>query len=392
MKLKSKEFNLALVWFGAGVSIAEILTGTYFAPLGLAKGVAAILLGHLIGCALLFFAGYIGARSKRSSMECAKFSFGIVGSKFFALLNVLQLAGWTAIMIYDGAISANEIFKNGSGMWAFIIGAMIILWIALGIKSVNKLNAVAMSALFVLTVILCKIVFFGKGNAQFDFDISKENALSFGAAVELSVAMPLSWIPLAGDYIRESEKPFASSLTCAVTYGVTSCWMYVIGMGVALYAGESDIAKIMHASGLGFAALAIVVLSTVTTTFLDAYSAGISFETIYPKPKGKWISMAVTVLGTLCAIFFPMDSITEFLYLIGSVFVPMIAILCADFFILKTDNSALRFDAARFAIWIFGFALYRISLGWNFILGNTVPVLVVIFLVTLAFGKFCAKK
>lgn len=154
MKLKSKEFNLALVWFGAGVSIAEILTGTYFAPLGLAKGVAAILLGHLIGCALLFFAGYIGARSKRSSMECAKFSFGIVGSKFFALLNVLQLAGWTAIMIYDGAISANEIFKNGSGMWAFIIGAMIILWIALGIKSVNKLNAVAMSALFVLTVIL----------------------------------------------------------------------------------------------------------------------------------------------------------------------------------------------------------------------------------------------
>ena len=39
-----------LIWFGAGVSIAEILTGTYLAPLGFGKGLMAIILGHLIGC------------------------------------------------------------------------------------------------------------------------------------------------------------------------------------------------------------------------------------------------------------------------------------------------------------------------------------------------------
>ena len=109
---KTSTFSNALIWFGAGVSIAEILTGTYFAPLGMAKGIAAILVGHLIGCALLFFAGYIGGLSGKSSMETTKFSFGNFGGRFFALLNVLQLVGWTAIMIYDGAISAASIFNN----------------------------------------------------------------------------------------------------------------------------------------------------------------------------------------------------------------------------------------------------------------------------------------
>ena len=50
-------FENGLIWFGAGVSIAEILTGTYLAPLGMGKGLAAILIGHIIGCLMLFLAG-----------------------------------------------------------------------------------------------------------------------------------------------------------------------------------------------------------------------------------------------------------------------------------------------------------------------------------------------
>lgn len=104
--------------------------------------------------------------------------------------------------------------------------------------------------------------------------------MSFGAAVELAVAMPLSWAPLISDYTREAEKPFQATLASTLTYGVVSCWMYVIGMGAAIYTGEYDIAQIMVKAGLGIAALVILVLSTVTTTFLDAWSAGISAESL----------------------------------------------------------------------------------------------------------------
>ena len=54
-------FENGLIWFGAAVSIAEILTGTYFAPLGFQKGLAAIIVGHIIGCMMFFLAGLIGA-------------------------------------------------------------------------------------------------------------------------------------------------------------------------------------------------------------------------------------------------------------------------------------------------------------------------------------------
>lgn len=100
---KTSTFQNGLIWFGAGVSIAEILTGTYFAPLGMGKGILAIVIGHVIGCALFFFAGLIGGRTGLSAMETVKLSFGKKGGLLFALLNVLQLVGWTAIMIYDGA-------------------------------------------------------------------------------------------------------------------------------------------------------------------------------------------------------------------------------------------------------------------------------------------------
>lgn len=52
-----------------------------------------------------------------------------------------------------------------------------------------------------------------------------------------------------------------------------------------------------------------------------------------------WLSL--TVIGTIAAIVYPMDNITDFLYLIGSVFAPMIAIQIADFF-LEKDSSKDR--------------------------------------------------
>ena len=108
-------------------------------------------------------------------------------------------------------------------------------------------------------------------------------SLTFGAAVELAVAMPLSWLPLISDYTRDAEKPTQATWVSVIVYGLVSCWMYVIGMGAAIFTGEYDIAVIMVKAGLGIAALVILVFSTVTTTFLDAWSAGISAESLTPK-------------------------------------------------------------------------------------------------------------
>ena len=364
---RTSVFENGLIWFGAGVSIAEILTGTYFAPLGFSKGLLAILVGHVIGCGMLFLAGLIGGRARKSAMETVKMSFGSKGGLLFALLNILQLVGWTAIMIYDGALAAGGVWDAGRWVWCLVIGGLIVVWILVGITNLGKVNTVAMAALFVLTLVLSGVIFTGGGA------LAPDDSMTFGAAVELSVAMPLSWLPLIADYTREAKEPGKATAVSALVYGVVSCWMYVIGMGAAIFTGESDIAQIMVKAGLGIAGLLIIVFSTVTTTFLDAWSAGISSESVFAKLNGKWAAVVTAVIGTAGAILFPMDDITDFLYLIGSVFAPMIAIQIADFFFLKRDLSGRAADVRNLVIWVIGFALYRYLMTVDIVVGNTLP-------------------
>ena len=346
---RTSVFSNGLIWFGAGVSLAEILTGTYFAPLGFGRAMAAILLGHLIGGLMMFAAGMIGAKERKSAMETVKMSFGEKGSLLFAVLNVLQLVGWTAIMIYDGALAADGVLHTGNWVWAVIIGALIIVWIFIGLTNLGKLNTVAMTALFILSLVLFKVIFFGSGSMT---PIVDDGSLTFGAAVELAVAMPLSWLPLISDYTREAEKPFAATLASVIVYSLVSIFMYMIGMGAAIFTGEYDIAQIMLKTGFGVVGLLIIVFSTVTTTFLDAYN------------------------------------ITNFLYLIGTVFAPMIAVQIADYFILKkADAGKSAFQWRNLIVWLAGFVIYRILMQVDTPVGNTLPDMVVTVILCLIVEK-----
>ena len=154
-------------------------------------------------------------------------------------------------------------------------------------------------------------------------------------------------------------------------------------MSAAIFTGESDIAVIMLKAGLGVMGLLIVILSTATTTFLDAFSAGVSSVSLSSKIKEKWAAVTAGVIGTICAMIFPMDDITDFLYLIGSVFAPMIAIQIADYFIIKRREVVMdggkqqAFDAPALIVWVIGFLLYRYLMTVDIPVGNTLPDMVV---------------
>ncbi|MBP3700618.1 MAG: cytosine permease, partial [Lachnospiraceae bacterium] len=174
-------FENGLIWFGAAVSIAEILTGTYLAPLGFRRGLLAIIVGHVIGCLMLFAAGLIGGKTGKSAMETVKMSFGQKGSLLFSILNILQLVGWTAIMIYDGALAANTAWTLGEWLWCLVIGGLILVWILIGLQNLGKLNTVAMAALFILTLVL-SVVIFRDGALSDGIAGVSEDSMTFGAA------------------------------------------------------------------------------------------------------------------------------------------------------------------------------------------------------------------
>ena len=385
MEKKTSIYENGLIWFGAGVSIAEILTGTYYASMDFKSAILAIIIGHIGGFILMGLSGIIGARTGLAAMETTKLSFGKVGGIFFAILNFLQLVGWTAIMIYDGAISSGELFGRGNNIWALLIGILIIIWIAVGITNLGKINTVSMIALFVLTILMSRKAF----TTNLITKASPE-ALSFGGAVELAIAMPMSWLPLISDYTSKAEKPAKATWISVGIYSLVSLWMYIIGLTGAIATGESTLSAIFSYSGIGVLAIIIIILSTVTTTFLDAYSAGISFEAIKEDADGKKVSIIVSVVGIILAIVFPMDDITNFLYLIGSVFAPMIAVQIADFF-FKAESTKSDFRI-NIASWIVGFIIYRILLKVDIVLGASIVSVILTIIVTIILRKVFQKR
>ncbi|MDD4160151.1 MAG: putative hydroxymethylpyrimidine transporter CytX [Synergistaceae bacterium] len=379
-------FSSALIWFGASVSIAEILTGSLIAPLGFSRGAAAIVIGHIIGCIPLYLAGLIGSETGRSAMETVKISFGQKGSIFFSVLNVTQLVGWTAVMIIGGGRAVALIAEKYTGVynssfWCAVIGLLVILWIEIGIKNLSKVNSITMTALFLLTVLLSFIVF--KGGS----DSMTPGSISFGSAVELSAAMPLSWLPLISDYTHNSANPRRAAWVSVLVYFAGSTWMYMIGLGASIFTGESDIARIMMSAGLGIAAVLIIVISTVTTTFLDVYSAGVSFSSITDRIGSKATAVAACIAGTALAVFTPIEQYENFLFLIGSVFAPMISILITDFFILKKDHFYESLNMANFVLWVIGFLIYRGLMAVETVFGNTLPVMAAVIILAAAAGK-----
>jgi len=370
-----------ILWFGASISIAEILTGGLLAPMGFKNGLIAIIVGHLIGTTILVLGGIIGTEERLPSIMSTRISFGLYGSYLFSILNVLQLIGWTAVMIISGARSVNQITKilwsfDNITIWSLLIGALICLWIVIGKKGWKKLNLIAVSFLFILTIVLSTVVF---RNSEL-FTKIPTGEITFGTAIELNVIMPLSWLPLIADYTRYANRKRDGVIGSYAGYFIGSSWMYIIGLGAAIVAENPDPSAMMLAANLGIAALGIIVLSTVTTTFLDAYSAGVTFLNILPKLDERKVAIAMGIIGTLIAVVMPIEQYENFLYAIGSVFAPLFAILLTDYFIIKKNRKLqenLLINWGATIVWIIGIVLYYKFRKLDFVVGTTVPVMII---------------
>lgn len=387
-EIKTSTFSQVLLWFGAAVSISELMTGALLAPLGLGQGVLAILVGHVIGMFILIPAGLIGSKSRLSWAESTRISFSKYGSCGFSLINMIQLLGWTALMIVSAAKAFDGIAKQlwnyqNERFWCFIIGLLICFWIVVGLKFLSKLNMVVVTLLFISTIVLGITVFSTPQGIA-----GTNDTITFGAAVELNIAMALSWLPLISDYTRTLKKPFSGTIGSVLSYFGGSIFMFTIGLGAAVYYGTSDVFSIMASAGLGIVALVIIVLSTVTTTFLDVYSAGVSLLNINRKFNQKLASVIVCILGVMVAIYIPLSRYEDFLYLISSVFAPLFAISFTDYFLLhqreiRPQNSL---NVKNLILWLIGFIAYRILMPYCTIVGITLPVMLGLLCISYVWG------
>ena len=365
-------FSSGIIWFGVAISVSEIEAGIEIGAATTNEGLwLPLLLGHVLGGILLFGVGLIGARVRKNAMETTASTYGAYGSKFFAVLNLLQLLAWVAVLNAQGAMAlAGLNLPISFTLTCVILAVLIGIWVWVGLKRSANVASVVIGLLTVLLAVLSIKLFVVSGadaTGAVAAGGSAANAsaaglsLGFWNVFEISMALPISWLPVISDYTKDAQKPVAATVASAAAYTVASLWMYIIGLQIAGLGAGTDIAHAILLAGLGIPGIIIVVLSTVTTNFLAANSAGESAKAVVARINPKIAGVVVSALSAVIAASGIMDHYISFLYLIASVFAPMAAVLLVSFYLGHGRGGGLGFWLWNLFAWLVGFAVYQVA-------------------------------
>ena len=385
------EWDFFLLWAGAAISLSEIWAGGMLVPFGLAAGMGVIALGHLLGNTPMALAGLIGSRHGVPSIVGTRGALGNRGSALPGVLNVVQLVGWTAVMLWIGGQSAAGLAGGAehARWWIFALGTLTTLWALSGSRVWRALQKVGVVLLLALSVTMTALALKTYGWREL-MAAPAAGGMPFMLGLDLAIAMPISWMPLVSDYTRHAAVPGRGMRGTWWGYFVVSSWMYAVGLVVALATGsgapESMLLNLMGGHGLLVPAVLVVLLSTLTTTFLDIYSNAVSAQSMFPRLGTKMAVLAGGVLGTLIALFFDATKYEGFLLLVGSAFCPLFGVVLTDYFVLKGGRYEAEelYRQGRYwyaggvnwkamAAWGAGFAIYHACAKTGFAGGSSIP-------------------
>ena len=395
--MRTSVFSNGIIWFGVAIAVSEIEAGIEIGAAASPDSLwLPLILGHVFGGILLFFVGLIGARVRLNAMETTASTFGKYGSKFFAALNTFQLLAWVAVLNAQGALAlAGLNLPLSFPVTCVILSVLIAIWVYVGLRRSAKVTTLAMVSLAVLLVLL-SVKLLGldgvaSGAAVAGAAAGSAALLGFWNIFEISIALPISWLPVISDYTKDAEKPVKATAVSAAAYTLASLWMYVIGIGISGLGVNNSIAQAILLAGFGIPGIIIVVLSTVTTNFLASNSAGESSKAIYSRINPKIAGVVVSLLSAVLAISGIMERYIGFLYLIASVFAPMAAVLIVSFYFAKDRVESRGVWIWNIVAWLAGFAVYQVAERLDSVfLGPT--LLAVVVSAVLAYARVLVRK
>ena len=395
--------DLFSLWFSLGIGLMVLQTGALLAPgLGLSGALLAIVLGTLVGVALLVSVGVIGSDTGLSSMAALKLSLGSRGAMLAALLNVLQLIGWGSfeiIVMRDAAsLLGARAFSEGSLLsnpllWTLLFGALATLLAVSGpLTFVRKVLRKWGIWLLLAACVWLTWNLFAKADLPALWAQKGDGSLPFAVGFDIAIAMPLSWLPLIADYSRfgsRAKKVFAGT---ALGFFIGNVWLMSLGVAYTLaFAPSGEVNALLLAlagAGLGIPLL-LILLDESENAFADIHSAAVSGG-ILLKLKVEHLALTIGVICTLIACFAPLAQYQNFLLLIGSVFAPLFGVVLVDHFILRKRSAQVApalFRRAALLAWLGGVSLYHLLATVCPDVGATLPALVVAGALQWAMGR-----
>jgi NCS1 family nucleobase:cation symporter-1 len=368
--------DMGLLWSNLGVSLLVIVAATALVPaLSLPQAVLAIVIGGVIGNAMLGVAGMIGADARVPAMVLLRAPFGQRGSWLPTGINVAQCIGWSIfellIIATAAAALSDELFGfEAQWLWTLVFGAVAFVLALLGpIGFVRRF--VRLFGVWAVPVALVYLTWWALDGADLGtlWDQPGEGGLSVWQGADIVVAITVSWIPLAADYTRFSKGRRSAFWGTGVGYLVPDVWLFALGAVLFLSRDLSDPAALPAAVVAGGAAAALALFALLVTetdeAFANIYSTAVSLQNLMPWASQRLLIALVTAVATLGALTIDLVDYQTFLYLLGSFFVPLFAVLLAHW--LLAGRRYARKDvfgspAARpglLVAWLAGFALYQ---------------------------------
>jgi nucleobase:cation symporter-1, NCS1 family len=365
-----------LLWGNLGVSLLVIVAGAVLVPaLSLPDALVAILVGCVIGNLMLATAGLIGADARVPGMTLMRAPLGQRGSLAPTAVNVLQGVGWTTfeliVIATAAAALSDELFGfRAQWLWTIVFGACALVLALLGpIGFVRRF--IRRFAVWAVPLALVYLTWWAFDGADLGaiWDAEGEGGLSVWQGADIVVGITVSWVPYAADYTRFSKTRRGAFAGTGIGYLVPDALLLALGAILVLSRGLDDAAALPAAVVAGgFAAIVALFALLVTETdeaFANAYSAAVSLQNAFPRAPQELLIVLVTGVATAGALVVDMGNYQSFLLLLGSVFVPLFAVLLADWLAAGAHyTTADVFESAPWragliGAWVAGFALYQ---------------------------------
>jgi nucleobase:cation symporter-1, NCS1 family len=375
------------LWANLGVSLLGpvgalgVLAPFGFSPLSLAGAGLAVVVGTVLGTLLLGIATIPGAQTGAPSMVLLRGLFGVRVSYVPTLLNCVQLVGWGVFEIVIIAKASEQLLPWDGARWPYVVAAGVLTTL----MTLRPLSVVRILRRYALgAVVLATVYLFVQMLRHPLPSLTHGSWAGFWAAADIVIAVSVSWVPLASDYSRHSRSPRTAFSSSFVGYSVTQIAYYGLGLlalATVVHASDNqdvlahDMFAAFIAVPVGWLAFAVLVLRELDQSFVDSYSTVVSLQNVWPRMDRRILGVVVGTVATVLALVLQISDYFSFLYLLGSVFVPMFAVFVVDYFLLAGHRGWDTSPSARprwrmLLPWALGFAMYQLVyspavLGWD---------------------------
>ena len=367
----------ASLWFSLGVGLLVMQIGAYLVPaVGTRDAAIAIVLGSLVGSGLLAWTAKLGCDTGLTSAGLMHATYGSWFAKLPVLLNIAQLIGWTTfelVIMREGtaAIGKQSFGWSLEGMGGIFFttllwgGVLTLLLAGSMTKLVRKIISRIGLPLVIASLLWLTWQFGGQIQAKgLDAFWARPGNGSMGlfSAMDLVIAMPVSWLPLVADFARHGRSGRSAMSGTWFGYALANMWCYALGvMVVSVAAPDANLVSALLLAQGGLLALSLILIDEIDNAYGDVYSGSVSAHSIKPSWTIRQWGIGLAVLCTGLAMVLPMHSLEPFLLLLSSVFVPLYGVILGRLSLggASNSNSERKVDPTAALLWLGGIASYH---------------------------------